>query len=620
MIDQQRLLHAYETARHDLLAERVAGGHWVGELASSPLSTATALSALSLMEAHHKPVQLHNEGPPQSIRGLIAAGVRRLVESQNDDGGWGDTDKSLSNIATTMLARAALALTKSADEHADAMTRAETYIERSGGIAGLRHRYGVDKTFAVPILTNAAIAGQVSWSEVSALPFELACLPQSWYRLAQMPVVSYAIPALVAVGQAKFHHDPPRNALLRGLRRAAIKRSLYVLERMQPTSGGFLEATPLTSFVVMSLASISQADHPVARQGTEFLVASVRPDGSWPIDTNLATWLTSLSTHALSTSDEQWAAPEMFDWLLSCQHRVRHPFTGAPPGGWGWSDLSGAVPDADDTSGALIALKSVPEHQVESDRTRYREATTSGIAWLLKLQNRDGGWPTFCRGWGKLPFDRSGADLTAHALRALHAWQDPNPEFADRRIDTATARGLTFLKRHQRADGSWLPLWFGNQYEPNEENPVYGTSRVVLAYRALGLVERPECRRGLAWLVANQNADAGWGGSPASEFAERYNRRSSVEETALAVEALAGEGSTLPLGESLNAGVEWLVEQVEGGDYTDASPIGFYFAKLWYYERLYPLIFTVSALGRAAHRLTPSGEANAVATPAEKHG
>jgi hypothetical protein len=30
-----------------------------------------------------------------------------------------------------------------------------------------------------------------------------------------------------------------------------------------------------------------------------------------------------------------------------------------------------------------------------------------------------------------------------------------------------------------------------------------------------------------------------------------------------------------------------------------ASPIGFYFAKLWYFEKLYPLIFfTVSALSQ----------------------
>ena len=31
-------------------------------------------------------------------------------------------------------------------------------------------------------------------------------------------------------------------------------------------------------------------------------------------------------------------------------------FTGAKEGGWGWSDLPGSVPDADDTSGALVAL------------------------------------------------------------------------------------------------------------------------------------------------------------------------------------------------------------------------------------------------------------------------
>jgi squalene-hopene/tetraprenyl-beta-curcumene cyclase len=29
-------------------------------------------------------------------------------------------------------------------------------------------------------------------------------------------------------------------------------------------------------------------------------------------------------------------------------------------------------------------------------------------------------------------------------------------------------------------------------------------------------------------------------------------------------------------------------------------PIGFYFAKLWYFERLYPLIWTTGALGKVA--------------------
>jgi hypothetical protein len=32
-----------------------------------------------------------------------------------------------------------------------------------------------------------------------------------------------------------------------------------------------------------------------------------------------------------------------------------------------------------------------------------------------------------------------------------------------------------------------------------------------------------------------------------------------------------------------------------------AAPISFYFAKLWYFERLYPLAFAVAAPGRAAN-------------------
>ncbi|MCH7687840.1 MAG: hypothetical protein IH899_14345 [Planctomycetes bacterium] len=45
------------------------------------------------------------------------------------------------------------------------------------------------------------------------------------------------------------------------------------------------------------------------------------------------------------------------------------------------------------------------------------------------------------------------------------------------------------------------------------------------------------------------------------------------------------------------------MNRVENGSVAETTPIGFYFAKLWYFERLYPLIFTTSAL-RAACRLS----------------
>jgi squalene-hopene/tetraprenyl-beta-curcumene cyclase len=590
MIDLARLERAYQRARADLLAQRTPEGHWVGELSSSALSTATAVSALSLLRSH----QPSAEQPRFSA--LIESGLQWIYERQNDDGGWGDTDKSVSNISTTMLVRAATHLAGQADLYREALRRAEKYIEQLGGIDGLRRRYGKDKTFAVPILTNCALAGLVAWSEVSPLPFEAACLPQSWYRFVRLPVVSYAIPALVAIGQARYFKQPPRNPVMRLIREWAIEPSLRVLGKMQPASGGYLEATPLTSFVVMSLAGTGRHDHPVTRLGLKFLLDSVRADGSWPIDTNLATWVTTLAINALDGDDRAHLTPQLLAWLLGCQHTERHPFTGAAPGGWGWSDLSGAVPDADDTPGALLALQRFvsPDEKGSGENRAVRTAEQSGRDWLLGLQNRDGGWPTFCRGWGVLPFDRSGTDLTAHALRSIDAWCSSS------KLKAARDRGLAYLARTQRPDGSWLPLWFGNQSRSDDENPLYGTARVLFAYRDLRLMQSEPAQRAVRFLLAEQNNDGGWGVGPVLEHGRTNGPlRSSVEETALVVEALLADESNPSAQASAIKGLSWLIEAVESNQHQVPSPIGFYFAKLWYYEKLYPIIFTVSALGHA---------------------
>lgn len=584
-MDLNRLRAAYEKARADLLAERDATGHWVGELATSALSTATAISALAIARRANADAEFNS---------LIDGGVRYLVSHQNTDGGWGDTDRSYSNIATTMLGVAALHLAERAAEHSEILRRANDYIASRGGIAGLRRRYGKDKTFAVPILTNYALAGLVDWREVSPLPFEAACLPQKFYRFVKLPVVSYAIPALVGIGQARFFHRPPRFWPWRWLRSAAVNPSLQVLSRMQPASGGYLEAVPLTSFVVMSLAATGRAAHDVARNGLRFIRESVRPDGSWPIDTNLATWNTTLAIVGLDDDASLAAAPELLDWVLRCQFRETHPFTGADPGGWGWSDLSGAVPDADDTPSALLALRRLRDCGYESRQNRsgsnpIDDAVRAGVRWLLDLQNRDGGWPTFCRGWGTLPFDRSGSDLTAHALRAFRAWLGANVLSAAQEATARRAieRGFAYVRQKQRPDGSWVPLWFGNQDHPQEENPIYGTAKVLLAYRDFNEIRAPEAQLALRWLTDQQKTDGGWG---------------SVEETALAVEALLADDTSLVPQGPLAKGLDWLMGSVETSQHLRSSPIGFYFAKLWYYEKLYPLTFTVTALGRAVRR------------------
>lgn len=586
-----RIHTAYRTARDALLAERTPDGFWVGELSTSALSTAVAVVALHLVDA-------------EKHRMLTTGGLRWLADHQNADGGWSDTTKSLSNISTSMLVRAAFAVTGAEKDHPAVIDRIEHYLGETCGrtpaerAEAVRRRYGKDRTFSVPILMTCALAGLVPWREVPRLPFELACLPQSWYRFARLPVVSYALPALIAIGQCVHYHRGGWNPL----RRLVKRPSLTVLRRIQPSSGGYLEATPLTAFVVMSLASIGRADHEVAREGVRFLDESVRPDGSWPIDTNLSVWVTTLSVNALAAAgdlDSLDRQDELLAWLLAQQTKERHPYTGAAPGGWGWSHYPGSVPDCDDTPGAVLAVAALAQpamdlHNIDTDSSYL--GLVDAWQWIHGLQNSDGGFPTFCCGWGKLPFDRSGCDLTAHAVRGLKRVE--GIDFSDiygisGDTETALVSGFRYLARQQRPDGSWLPLWFGNQHAPDDANPVYGTGRVLAAYRDLGLADSPECRRGVNFLLGVQNADGGWGGAAGCP--------SSVEETAVAVEVLIDLAPD-EARDQVERGIAWLVEVVESDRFRQPSPIGFYFAKLWYFEKLYPLIFTVAALGRAVRR------------------
>lgn len=580
---QQRLDAGCRRAVEVLLQEATPAGHWVGELSTSALSTATAVTALSV-------ILLREPQRTPELQPLIDGGLNWLAEQQNADGGWGDTTLSFSNISTTMLAHAAFHAAGATARHSPLLARSQAYIDAAGGAEAVRKRYGKDKTFSVPILTQCAIAGLIDWREIPSLPFELGVLPHKFYQWIQLPVVSYALPALIAIGQVRHMRGPSWNPLTWWLRQAAGPSTLKLLTAIQPTSGGFLEAAPLTSFVTMSLASMGRADHPVARKGLQFLIESVRPDGSWPIDTNLATWVTTLAVNALPEGElpaEQGGA--IADWLLGQQYRTVHPYTQAAPGGWAWTNLTGGVPDADDTPGAILAVLKLCRG--ERMTPAVAESLAAAVTWLVDLQNRDGGWPTFCRGWGALPFDRSSNDISAHAMRALLAWLKAVKSRQDdlaRRVERALAAGWRFLEKHQRADGSWLPLWFGNQYVADDENPLYGTAKVLLAWRDAGRLGEPAARRALDWLKSSQSADGGWGGAAGAP--------SSVEETALALEALLAE-KTASAG--CLAGLDWLLARVEDGSFVQTAPIGFYFAKLWYFERLYPIIFTVGALSRA---------------------
>jgi squalene-hopene/tetraprenyl-beta-curcumene cyclase len=533
-VEAEKLDQAIENTRTRLLAGLRPGGYWEGGLSSSALATAVASFALNLA----------------GKKELAARGIQWLETHRNEDGGWGDSPESPSNFTATLLTRCALDM-----ETGDPEKLAREVLQA----------YGEDRTFSLPILTMCMLAGKLGddWALIPQLPFELAAFPHRLYRFLNLPVVSYALPALIAIGLVRHEHRPVKAAFYRD---RLIGRVLGILRAMQPESGGFLEAAPLSGFVAMSLIGAGQADHPVTQNCIRFLEETVREDGSWPIDVNLSTWVTSLAIRALQgdLSDEQQA--RLREHLVNTQWKTVHPFTHVEPGGWGWTDRQGGVPDADDTAAALIAL-----HQLGGDAGTAEQ----GILWLMQLQNRDGGMPTFCRGWGKLPFDRSCADLTAHMIRAFSCWMGRVDENCAAAMIDSIQHGLEYLEKNQRPDGSWVPLWFGSQSHPRRENPVYGTCRVLEALMELDDHRFP----GAAGLRAR-----------AVNWLENLPLEGlCVEELALAA-GLTGKG------------VDQLHEITGQGTRFLAGPIGLYFAKLWYSEKLYPVIFTLEALKRIRDR------------------
>ena len=581
---------AQNTLQH-LKKLQVEDKRWIGELSPSALSTATAVCALSIVDIN----KYHAE---------IAKGAKWLADNVNADGGWGDTPLSLSNISTTCLVWAAFCAAQQQQKYPQLMTNTEKWIsERAGGTsiddiaAAIRKKYGKDKTFAIPILTMCTLSGRFGkdkklWRRVMQLPFELAALPHQFFSFLQLPVVSYALPALIAIGQVRHHLCATRNPITYILRRFTVNKTLRKLRAIQPTTGGYLEAIPLTSFVAMSLAAYLTPQHPgykVVEEGVRFLVNSLREDGSWPIDINLTVWGTTLTVNAAAISRESFAdlpnKDNTLEWLLQLQQKNIHPFTNALPGGWAWIDLSGGVPDADDTPGALIALSNLAPKD-----DNVKSAAQKGIVWLLDLQNRDGGIPTFCRGWGALPFDRSTPDLTAHTLSAWSKWYPHVENHIQKRIKIAMRKALRYLEKNWR--NGWVPLWFGNENAPRQENPVYGTARVLIALLDIEVYDvSPLISQAKTYLVQAQNQNGGWGGD--------RGVTPSIEETALALHALAKLGCQSnddKIEQAITNGEQWLLQATKNGTHFPVTPIGLYYASLWYYEKLYPIVFSLGAL------------------------
>ena len=294
--------------------------------------------------------------------------------------------------------------------------------------------------------------------------------------------------------------------------------------------------------------------------------------GIWQQFVPSTTWETAFALQALldsGASGDDPAVVTAVNWLVNHQARVVgdcvHRMAWAvEPGGWYFGEALDFYPDSDTTGIVLQALLPVRHLCVDAFRR--------GINWLLAMEDKDGGWAAWDRNnRDKFYFsmdvimpgtaDLRDVDITARTLFVLGPLAGSACD-QDGRIGKAVRRGINFLWRERRADGSWYGHWYVNY--------VYGTAQVLQAFAKCDLdTHEPRIRQSIRWLEAVQNEDGGWGESKTSYTTNRFEPGPSNPFTTGIVlqglTAIAGPGST-----AIDRGLHYLAQtQKEDGSWQD---------------------------------------------------
>jgi squalene-hopene/tetraprenyl-beta-curcumene cyclase len=664
---------ALQRACEHLLCLQDGAGWWQGELQTNVTMDAEDMLLREFLGVRR---------PEETERS--AAWIR---SQQREDGTWANFYGGPGELSTTIEAYWALRLAGDGPEEQH-MRSAAGFVRAHGGIERAR------------VFTHVwlALFGLWSWDEVPALPPEIVLLGR-WAPLNVYDFACWARQTIVALSLVKAHrpvrslgfaldelttawaHSPEgwvggaperrsrgssiggerpeargtvswHGRLLAGLdgvlrayerrpigplHRLALGRAERWIVRRQEADGSWGGIQPPWVYSLMALhVSGYELEHPVMRRGLEglgrFMVED--EDDSRGVGAPAGSsrrleacqspvWDTALAMIALADAGVAGDDPAMVraaQWLLGEEVTATGDWAvarrGLAPGGWAFEFANVNYPDVDDTAEVVLALRRVAgalepaeigavgvagngNHSASAAEmhSRIDAAIGRAVRWAQGMQSSAGGWGAFDADnthalVRELPFldfgeviDEPSADVTAHAVEMLAALKE---------LDTPAARrGVRWLIAQQEPDGSWFGRWGVNH--------IYGTGAAVPALIAAGVAPSEECiRRAVRWLQRHQNEDGGWGEDPRSYDDPAWIGRgaSTASQTAWALLALHAAGrSDSPV---LGRGVEWLVaRQREDGTWEEPQYTGTGFPSDYYINyHLYRLVFPIMALGR----------------------
>jgi squalene-hopene/tetraprenyl-beta-curcumene cyclase len=564
--------------------------------------------------------------------------VKNLLDRQQPDGGWHTYYKGPSELNATTKAYFALKLAGFSPED-PRMVRAHATIVRLGGIPKAN-------TYTKLFL---ALFGQYPWKYLPIIPPEIILLPNwlyfniyemsSWSRGMVVPlsIINHFKPMRHLAPEQQLHELFPygtehsnlgmpfdkkfftwKNFFLRwdrGLkfadtlpwkpfRKTALKKAeAWMLERITEGSDGLGAIFPSMMYTCMVLRTLGYSeDHPLVRKAVrDFLDLEVNDTekDEFRVQPCLSPiWDCAITVFALSESGiapDHPALQKAGKWILSKEvndFRGDWKYKNPTPvtSGWAFEYNNKFYPDVDDTFKVLLALGAIKM----PDEAAKEKVMQRALEWAISFQCKNGGFAAFDKDVTKkwlqdVPFadhnailDPPCSDITARALEVFGRMGLSLKE-------PVVQRAIKFVRDTQLPDGSWEGRW-GVNY-------IYGTWLVLRGLKAAGVdMNQDWILRGLNWLESCQNADGGWGESPATYDNPRLKGQgeSTPSQTAWALMGIIA--ATEHMRPSIRGGVEHLANtQNADGSWTEDHITGTGFPKVFYlkydmYRNNWPLL------------------------------
>jgi squalene-hopene/tetraprenyl-beta-curcumene cyclase len=263
---------------------------WAVEWNGPVAATATAASALVLAEQHggvlgeiNAPADI-DSAYQGDLSELIVGSMHWLARRQRSDGGWSLKPSDCpdpSDLMTSMIVRGAFQLTGAPAAYPDLGDGMRRFIKRLGGVEGLRATYGTQHSATLLALGCSMLAEVIEARQMPAIPIERCTFSTAPPRVEFWANRGSLLPAIVALGVARHALIKPLNPVTSWRRSRASGQAIEWLAQTQDEDGSFERSVPVTSLVLMGLASAGFNANPIVRRGVEFLFAQVRHDASW---------------------------------------------------------------------------------------------------------------------------------------------------------------------------------------------------------------------------------------------------------------------------------------------------------------------------------------------------